>query len=154
MNNEPLYVVYSHPVVHVGGYVGAAFLGLISIGLFAVYPIAGLPLLVAAGVGVLMIELMRKADRFALYEDGIAREYKLFSTKRTFAEYDSVQDIEITQSLMERILKIGTLHINTAGSHGQEIIFRGVRHCHEVEAAIRYRMKPDSVDTEAPENVR
>ncbi len=155
MHNEtPLYSVIAHPAAHLGAYVGLGLLALLSVAAFFISVPIGMVLIAAALLGVTMLELVRRADRIALYEDGVAREYKLLSTKRTFAEYESVQDLEVTQSLVERFLGIGTLHINTSGSHGQEIVFRGIGRCHELEAAIRFKMRPASVDTNADGRVR
>lgn len=152
-SEKPLYSVIAHPAAHLGAYVGLGVLTLGSLGALTVNAGIGLALLAISLFGLTMLELVRRADRIALYEDGLAREYKLLSTKVTFAEYESVQDIEVSQSLVERLLGIGTLHVNTSGSHGQEIVFRGVRNPHRLEEAIRFKMRPVSVDTGAARNV-
>jgi uncharacterized membrane protein YdbT with pleckstrin-like domain len=152
-SEKPLYSVIAHPAAHLGAYVGLGVLVLASIGLMSISVPVGLAMIAIAILGITMLELVRRADRIALYDDGLAREYKLLSTKVTFAEYESVQDIEVTQSLIERFLDIGTLYVNTSGSHGQEIVFRGVSNPHRLEEAIRFKMRPVSVDTGAAGNV-
>lgn len=145
---DPLHVVIAHPAAHAGAYGGLVFtvlLGLVA-GVIS-RPLYGVAIVAASALGFLMLELVRRADRLALYRDGLAREYRLFSTRRVFAEYESIQDIEVTQSFAERALGIGSLHVNTSGSHGQEIVFRGMKRPHELEAAIRSRMLPGAVDT-------
>jgi uncharacterized membrane protein YdbT with pleckstrin-like domain len=135
LHGTPIRTVIAHPTAYISGYLGLGFVALLSLVGFAFSVWFGL--------------IVRRADRLALYEDGLAREYRLLSTKRTFAEYDSVQDLEMRQGLVERFFNIGTLHINTAGSHGQEIIFPGIYNCHEFEAEIRDHMRPKPVDTPA-----
>lgn len=149
IHGTPLRTVIAHPTAYLGGYIGLAFVVFLSLVGFAFHVGFGLLLLAAAGLGLGMLELVRRADRLALYEDGLAREYRLVSAKRTFAEYDSVQDLEIRQGVIDRFLGIGTLHINTSGSHGQEIVFAGIKDCHEFEAEIRQKMRARPVDTPA-----
>jgi len=153
--SEPLYVAYPHPVVHLGAYVGVALLGLAGAGVLVLLsPAIGLALLLVCGLSLVMVEVSRRTSRLALYADGIAREYRLLSTRRTFAEYESVQDLDMTQTFLERLAGVGTLHVNTAGSEGKEIVFAGIARCHEVEEAIREKMRPDRVDTPESGNVR
>lgn len=147
MGEKPLYVAIAHWTSHLGGYLGLLFTLFLSIVAWVFSPFFSFVIAAVSLLGFAMLELVRRSDRLALYHDGIAREYKLFSTKRTFAEYDSVQDLEVTQSILERMVGVGTLHINTAGSHGQEIIFRGIDRPHELEAVVREKMRGNSVDT-------
>lgn len=142
IHGTPVRTVIAHPTAYLGGYIGLAFVAFLSLVGFAFHVGFGLLLLAGAILGFAMLELVRRADRLALYEDGIAREYRLLSTRRTFAEYDAVQDLEMRQGIIDRFLGIGTLHINTSGSHGQEIVFHGIRDTHEFEAEIRRRMRP------------
>lgn len=148
-HGTPDRVVIAHPAAHLGGYIGVAFMALLAVAAFAFSIGFGFLLVAATGLGIFMLELVRRADRLVLYPDGVAREYRLVSTKRTFAEYDSIQDLEMRQNVLERLLGIGTLHINTSGSHGQEIVFAGITSCYEFEAAIREKMRRVPVDTPA-----
>ena len=144
---QPLYAVISHWSTHLGGYLGLVFVAFLAIVAWVFSPAVSILMLLVAVFGFAMIELVRRADRLALYRDGIAREYRLFTTRKTFAEYESVQDLEVTQSFIERLLGTGTIHVNTSGSHGQEIVFRGITRPHDLEAAIRTKMRPVPVDT-------
>ncbi len=56
-------------------------------------------------------------------------------TKTISAKYNRITDINVSQSLIERIFKTGTLSINTAGSEGYELILKHVAH--------PYRLKKD-----------
>ncbi len=43
------------------------------------------------------------------------------STKTVSIHYDRITDISVTQNLLDRILKIGSISISTAGSEGYEV---------------------------------
>lgn len=147
--SAPIYSTPSDWTTHAGAYAGVVFMVLLALAAWMISAIVGLVIGGAAILGAVMVELVRRADRLVIYEDGVAREFKLLSTRRVFAEFDSIQDLEVTQSFIERMLGIGTIHINTAGSHGQEIVFKGVPHFEDIEAAIRRKMRPHPVDTAA-----
>lgn len=149
LHGTPFRTVYQHPAAHLGGYIGLAFTAVLALVAFAFNVWFGIALVAVTGIGFGMLEITRRADRLALYEDGVAREYRLISTTRTFAEYAAIQDLEIRQGVVERLFGIGTLHINTAGSHGQEIVFPGIKDCDVLEGELRLRMRPHPIDTPA-----
>ena len=146
---EPIYATTAHWTTHFGAYAGLVFTAFLSIVGFTISPIYGVVIALAAILGFLLLELVRRADRLALYQDGLAREYHLISSRRTYCEYDSIQDLEVTQTVVERLLGVGSIHINTAGSHGQEIVFHGIARFVDIEAAIRAKMRHGSIDTPA-----
>ncbi len=146
---EPLYAVAAHWTTHIGGYAGLVFTAFLAVAASTISPIYGILIGIAALIGFVMIELVRRSDQLVLYKDGIAREYHLITTKRVFAEYESIQDLEITQTVVDRIMGVATIHINTAGSAGQEITFNGIARFDDVAGAIRAKMEARSVDTPA-----
>lgn len=146
---EPVYSVTAHWSTQLPGYIGLGLTLLLAVVAWVFSAAFGLLIAAVAILGFSMLEIVRRAERLALYDDGIAKEFKLLSTRRTFAEYESVQDLELTQTFFERLLGVGTLHVNTSGSHGQEIVFRGIDRPHDVEHAIRAKMQAASVDTSA-----
>lgn len=146
---EPIFTTVSDWTTHIGGYAGVVFMVLLALVAWTFSSVFGLVIGAFAILGAAMVELVRRADRLSLYEDGVAREFSLLSTRSVFAEYESIQDLEVTQTFVERMLGVGTIHINTAGSHGQEISFKGIARFREVEAAIRRKMQPGPVDTAA-----
>lgn len=145
--SAPIYSTAADWTTHAGAYAGVVFMVLLALVAWTISAVIGLVIGAGAILGAAMVELVRRADRLVIYEDGVAREFKLLSTKRVFAEFDSIQDLEVTQTFVERALGIGTIHINTAGSHGQEIVFKGIPHFEDVEAAIRRKMQSRQVDT-------
>ncbi len=83
------------------------------------------------------IEIFRRAHRYYLLENGVSREYKLFSTSRKFAEYEKIQNIEVHQTFIQNILGIGTIRFDTPGSDLYEIHFDSVSNPYEIERIVK-----------------
>src|SRR3989344_5130594 len=69
-------------------------------------------------VGILIIivgEITRRAETYYITDLGVSREYRFLSTSRQFAEYRRIQNVEVSQSLIENIFGIGNIHFDTAG---------------------------------------
>lgn len=147
MAAEELYATPAHWSQHAGAYAALAVVGLVGVFSTVLSPLFLLLTVPIVGLGLLMLELVRRSDRLVLYADGIAREFKFITSQRTFVEYENIQDLEVTQSFLERLLGTGSIHVNTAGSAHKEIVFRSVQRFAEIEAVIRDRMGPRQVDT-------
>ena len=135
MAHTPFKTIAIHPLAHWKMYAGA-FVIMLS------FPWFGWPMIPLGILILLVVEIARRAETLALYDDGLAREFTLLRKSKTFTEYESIQDFEVRQSFLERVFGIGSFHINTAGSHHQEIVFSGIKHPHELETIIRERMRP------------
>ncbi|MDI6737725.1 MAG: PH domain-containing protein [Nanoarchaeota archaeon] len=99
--------------------------------MFSLYGLLiGIPYLAfGAFLGILVIILagiLRRADNYYVTDKRIIHEYRLISRKVSSAFYTKVQDLHFTQNPFERILGIGTVHINTAGGADIELSFRGI----------------------------
>jgi uncharacterized membrane protein YdbT with pleckstrin-like domain len=61
---------------------------------------------------------------------------------------ERVQNVNATQSLLERLLRVGTVNFDTAGEAGFDFSFRGVAHpqriVHTVDRALRERVGADA----------
>lgn len=98
--------------------------------------------LLAVGLLVFILgEVSRRAETFYVLDSGVAREYRLLSTSREFAEYNKIQDIKINQSFLENIFHIGNINFDTAGGDTVEVSFHGVRDPYEIETLVREKMK-------------
>lgn|SRR3989344_3280130 len=90
----------------------------------------GVILLFAFFSGIIIIilaELVRRGNTYYITDKRVIHEFTFLSRKISSCTYDKIQDIHLTQSLVERIVGVGTVHINTAGTHFIEIRFRGVK---------------------------
>ena len=113
-------------------FMGAIFL---VIGLWYFRPLIWAGLLIAA-----LGEVSRLSETFYILDTGVAREYRLFSTSRKFAEYEKLQNIEVNQSMFENIFGIGTVMFDTAGGHHMEIRFYGAENPYQIEKIVREKM--------------
>lgn len=102
---------------------------------------------VILGVFILLTtEMTRNATTFYVSEGGIAREYRLVSRSKVYAEYDKIQNLHVTQGFVERMLGVGSVLMDTAGSDHKEIVFFGIKDPHGVEELIRGKMiEPEHV---------
>lgn len=101
-------------------------------------------ILLIALVGVLVFilaEISRRAETFYVLDGGVAKEYRLLSTSREFAEYEKIQNIKINQSFFENMFGIGNINFDTAGSDVVEVRFHGIKNPYEIESIIREKMK-------------
>lgn len=92
--------------------------------------VIGIPYLAfGAFLGLLVIilaGLLRRADKYYVTDKRVIHEYRLITRKVSSAFYSKIQDLKFTQNLIERVLGIGTVHINTAGGAEVEISFKGI----------------------------
>jgi len=78
------------------------------------------------GTGLLFIivtTLVRRGTAYYITEKRIIYQTIFLSRKISSVTYDKIQDLHITQAIFGRILGIGTIHINTAGSTFIEVKF-------------------------------
>jgi len=132
---KPIKKVHPHPLHFLNFY----FLGiLLAIGgfLFNFLPLS------AVGVFIFVLgEIFRMADTYFLLETGVAEQYKFLATSRKFTEYDNIQNIEVTQSFLEKLFRVGNIKFDTAGSDRAEIVFHAIKNPYKIEEIIREKMK-------------
>lgn len=97
----------------------------------SLYGIAiGIPYLAfGAFLGLLVIILagfLRRADKYYVTDKRVIHEYRLVTRKVSSAFYNKIQDLQFTQNIFERLMGIGTVHMNTAGGAEVEITFKGI----------------------------
>jgi len=125
---------HPHPFNFIGFYFSGIILIVVSFFVHALLLPVGL-------LSFALAELVRRAETFYILESGVSREYKLLTTSRKFAEYDKIQNLEVTQSFIENLLGIGTVHMDTAGMDKMEVSFHGVEDPYRIENIIRERMR-------------
>jgi uncharacterized membrane protein YdbT with pleckstrin-like domain len=134
MNEEFVKKLQPHPLAYFFYYLGGGLIMLTSLWFGAINFFIGLFI-------VLLTEIIRRAESFLILETGVSREFKFVSTVKTFAEYEKIQDIKVSQNLVDRIFGIGNVFINTAGSPSAEIIFRGIKNPYEVDKIIQEKLE-------------
>ncbi|MFA7285475.1 MAG: PH domain-containing protein [Candidatus Paceibacterota bacterium] len=135
MNNQPdvLEKFYPHRFLYLDFY----FFGLLAVvaGIFFYWQFLIFGILLIIGT-----EVFRKVHSYYLLHTGIAREYNFLSTSRKFAEYEKIQNIEVTQTFIQKILGVGSIKFDTPGSDLFEIHFDSIKNPYEVERVVRKMM--------------
>ncbi|MDA3802564.1 MAG: PH domain-containing protein [Patescibacteria group bacterium] len=78
---------------------------------------------------------LKVSNEFVFTTDRVLIKKGWIGTKTISAKFSRITDVNVSQSLIERILKTGTISINTAGSEGYEVILKHV--------ATPYNLKKD-----------
>lgn len=78
---------------------------------------------------------LKVSNEFVFTTDRVLIKKGWIGTKTISAKFSRITDVNVSQSLIERILKTGTISINTAGSEGYEVILKHV--------AVPYSLKKD-----------
>ena len=97
------------------------------------------PLIVGIFI-IIITELVRRANTYFITTKRLIHEFTFLSRKISSVIYDRIQDLHLTQSILERIVGIGTLHINTAGTHFVELKFKGISNPISIKRLIEQRM--------------
>ena len=111
----------------------------IAIGVFA----AILALSVAVGY------IRRVATHYTISDRRLHIRRGILSRTEQYATLDRVQNVETQQSLFERMLRIGTVDFDTAGTDDSEFKFEGVANPRTVVAAV-YRAQEVAASAAAP----
>lgn len=69
-------------------------------------------------------------------------EYKFFSRETKEVELEHLRDVCLSQSVLQRLIGVGTLELSTAGGDGVEVIFRAVKDPEGVRKLIRSSTAP------------
>lgn len=117
-----------HPLAFLWIYI---FGGLISLTIIGA--IFGIPLIILA-------EFYRRGNKYYITDKRVIHQFTFLSRKTSSVFYDKIQDVHFTQGLIGRIFGIGNVHINTAGTHLIEIIFKGIQDPVNVKRMIENRM--------------
>ena len=95
---------------------------------FGWYIFGGILVLVVIGIPILIIiEMIRKAHDYYITDKRIIYDFTFLSRKVSSVVYRKITDIHFTQNLVQRLFKIGNVHINTAGGESIEVKFKGIK---------------------------
>lgn len=105
------------------------------------YIIGGILILSIAGaiIGIpwiILAELIRRGNKYYITNKRVIHEYTFLSRKISSTNFNKIQDIHFTQGILQRLFKLGTIHINTAGTNLIEIKFKGVKYPWKIKKLI------------------
>jgi uncharacterized membrane protein YdbT with pleckstrin-like domain len=83
--------------------------------------------------------LKSKTTRLIVTEERTILRRGLLSRQTTEVQHEDVRSVQVNQSLLQRILNVGTVAIGSAGHSGMEVEIGGIVSPQEVAALIRER---------------
>lgn len=105
-----------HPSVK--NYIGSLILGAVLL-LSGVFAIGAIIIFIYVFVKV-------KTTTYTITEDKLVAEQGFLSKRRISLFLSDIRNVEMVQSTSQRIFKLGTVHISTAGNAGNEVTMSGV----------------------------
>jgi uncharacterized membrane protein YdbT with pleckstrin-like domain len=100
-------------------------------------PWAGPPL---GALFILVTDIVRGSETFIVSGDGVARQFELFSSSKTFIEYRDIEEVNIKQGIFQRIFGIGDIVIESAAEDAAGVTFHDVSNPGDAEGLIRRKM--------------
>lgn len=95
------------------------------------------------GFGLLILivtELHRNAHNYFITNKRIISTYFFLSKNTSSLSFNKIQDTHLKQSITDRLLGLGTVSLNSAGSSGIEIELRGLKNCEEIQSLINNKV--------------
>ncbi len=144
MAHNVLRTVLHSPLAHWPSYAMAVIIMIASFWFHWILLVVGIFIILA-------VEIARRSERLVFYEDGVSHDFQLGSSSKSFLEYDDIQKFEMSRSLAERALGLGTIRLQTAGEDSAEIVFNGIRDPDTVEQFVRDCLRSVSKTVNAAE---
>lgn len=118
-----LQVTEPHQLSFIGQYFSVALIGLF---FFIFSALFGVVIML---LGILLVELVRQNNKYYVTNKRVIHDFTFYFLMRKMSNafYDKLQDLHLTQGLIDRLFDLGTLSFNTAGSHVIEIKFKGIK---------------------------
>jgi uncharacterized membrane protein YdbT with pleckstrin-like domain len=101
----------------------------------------GLPILV--GIGFFLVagaEFMRRTTYYCIGEEGLSKEFSFIARSSSFVSYMDIEQLNVTQSVFQRIFNVGDIDVDTAAEHGVDVEFANIRNPQGVESFIRTKI--------------
>ena len=89
---------------------------------------------------ILIAEGVRRGNKYYITNKRVIHQFTFLSRKTSSTQFDKLQDVHFTQNIIERIFGIGKVHMNTAGTHLVEIVFKGVQNPVNVKRMVEHNM--------------
>jgi uncharacterized membrane protein YdbT with pleckstrin-like domain len=86
---------------------------------------------------VIYTEIMIRATKYIIDKNSVTNRFQFLSISEKKVSKKDITDVTMTQGLVQRICKIGNLQINTAGSHGIEMVVKGVKNPESVRKLLK-----------------
>jgi uncharacterized membrane protein YdbT with pleckstrin-like domain len=139
-----------------------SILGFYILGLVGVAIAAAIGLLVADAAGAVIVGvaalvllllvgwLKRISTRYAITDRRLRIQRGIVSRNVEEARLERVQNVNVRQSILERMLQVGTVDFDTAGTTDSEFAFRGVSQPEKVVSVVGQAQREHAEEQRAP----
>jgi uncharacterized membrane protein YdbT with pleckstrin-like domain len=125
----------SAPGFHVGGFVAALAAGVLA-GVLAGTTVGVVVVVAALALVLGLAFLQRAATHYVVTDQRLRIRRGLLSKHVQQTQIERVQNVNTAQSLLERVLRVGTVDFDTAGTEDSDFTFRGISDPAAVVAAV------------------
>ena len=120
---------------YITGFVGAIVIGVV-VALIVSTTVGVIVFLVLFAVDVLVGFIRRVSTRYTITTQRLRIERGLLSKHVQQTRIERVQNVNTNQTVVSRILRVGTVDFDTAGTDDSDFTFTGVGNPHEVVEAV------------------
>jgi len=120
---------------HVMGFTAAVAAGVLA-GVLAGTTVGVVVVLAALGIVLAIAWLQRAATHYVVTDQRLRIRRGILSKRVQQTHIERVQNVNTDQSLLERMLRIGTVDFDTAGTEDSDFTFRGIADPAAVVAAV------------------
>ena len=120
---------------YITGFIGSVVIGVV-VALIASTTIGVIVFLVLFALDVLVGFIRRISTRYTITTQRLRIERGLLSKHVQQTRIERVQNVNTNQTVVSRILRVGTVDFDTAGTDDSDFAFTGVGNPHEVVEAV------------------
>ena len=138
---------------YITGLIGSVVIGIV-VALIASTAIGVIVFLVLFGLDLLVGFIRRVSTRYTITTQRLRIERGILSKHIQQTRIERVQNVNTNQTFVSRILRVGTVDFDTAGTDDSDFTFTGVGNPHEVvEAVDRAQREASAAPTRAPDGL-
>jgi uncharacterized membrane protein YdbT with pleckstrin-like domain len=131
---------------YITGFIASVIIGVL-VALVASTTTGVIVFLVLFGLDVLVGFLRRVSTRYTITTQRLRIERGLLSKHVQQTRIERVQNVNTNQTVVSRILRVGTVDFDTAGTDDSDFTFTGVGNPHEVVEAVDRAQREASAST-------
>jgi uncharacterized membrane protein YdbT with pleckstrin-like domain len=138
---------------YITGFIGAVVIGVV-VALITSTTTGVLVFLVLFALDVLVGFIRRLSTRYTITNQRLRIERGILAKHVQQTRIERVQNVNTNQTVVGRILRVGTVDFDTAGTDDSDFTFTGVGNPHEVvEAVDRAQREASAAPTRAPDGL-
>ena len=128
---------------YITGLIGSVVIGIL-VALIVSTTVGVIVFLVLFGLDILVGFLRRVSTRYTITTQRLRIERGLLSKHVQQTRIERVQNVNTNQTVVSRILRVGTVDFDTAGTDDSDFTFTGVGNPHEVVEAVDHAQREAS----------